>query len=119
MKRLLAARSKESASQKCAHSTRPPLRRSSGVLQRWGFALLLGGRNYAVICVFALFELSVDAALVEAGSIEKMPSAIPRLISRVFIMVGVVTAQLAAGALDEQTPAAVRSKSYPGEAKLS
>lgn len=69
--------------------------------------------------MFALFELSVDAALVEAGSIEKMPSAIPRLISRVFIMVGVVTAQLAAGALDEQTPAAARSKSYPGEAKLS
>lgn len=64
-----------------------------------------------------MFELSVDAALVEAGSIEKMPSAIPRLISRAFIMVGVVTAQLAAGALDEQTPAAVLSKSYPGEAK--
>lgn len=99
-----------------APSPEAKLRRSATLGLRAAFR---GGRSYAVICVFALFEPSVDAALVEAGSIEKMPSAIPRLISRVFIMVGVVTAQLVAGALDEQTPAAVRSKSYPGEAKPS
>lgn len=98
-----------------APSPEAKLRRSATLGLRAAFR----GQKLAVICVFALFELSVDAALVEAGSIEKMPSAIPRLISRVFVMVGVVTAQLAAGALDEQTPAAVRSKSYPGEAKPS
>lgn len=64
----------------------------------WGFdtALTLSLRKVIVYAAFTLFDLSVIATLVEVGSIENTPSAIPMLIGRAFIMIGVVAGMLLA-----------------------